>query len=174
MLKRWWRPVPPGTDARPLAELAAGFDRYRHAHPDGGPLEADLVDAARATFADLLAPTQRPVLLHGDLHHGNVLRSDRRGWLAIDPKGLAGDAAYDCAAMLCNPCHLIPAVPDLPRLLMTRAGDLATALDLDWSRVLAWGFAHAVLSEIWHVEDHDAVHGVSLKAAEALRPLVTP
>lgn len=172
VLGRWWRAVPDGLDVRPLAGLTAGFDRYRQAHLEDGPLPASLVDKASTVFTDLLASTERPVLLHGDLHHGNVLRSDRGAWLAIDPKGLAGDAAYDCAAMLCNPHHLIPAEPDLSALLTTRATDLADALGLDRDRVLAWGFAHAVLSEVWSVEDHGGPHGASLLVAEALAPLV--
>lgn len=170
VLQRWWRPVPPGLDARPLAELALGFDRYRAVHGDGGPVPAALVAAAADVWHDMLSTTQEEVLLHGDLHHGNVLRSARQEWLAIDPKGLAGDAVYDCASMLSNPHHVIPAEPDLRRLLTTRAADLAGVLGLDQHRILAWGFAHAVLSEVWSVEDHGATSGVSLLVAQALRP----
>ena len=33
-----------------------------------------LVEEAEGLFADLLASEEEPVLLHGDLHHHNVLR----------------------------------------------------------------------------------------------------
>ena len=34
-------------------------------------------------------------MLHGDLHFGNILRSRREPWLAIDPKGWSGPLAWD-------------------------------------------------------------------------------
>jgi hypothetical protein len=41
-----------------------------------------------ATAASNLLKTQREiVVLHGDMHHGNVLHFGSRGWLAIDPRG---------------------------------------------------------------------------------------
>jgi streptomycin 6-kinase len=43
--------------------------------------------------------TDRCVLLHGDLNPTNVLRSGR-GWLAIDPKPMAGDPAFDGARLV--------------------------------------------------------------------------
>ena len=44
----------------------------------------------------------RHTLVHGDLHHHNVLRS-KRGWLAIDPKPMLGEPEYDVASFLWNP-----------------------------------------------------------------------
>src|SRR6266567_6137524 len=41
------------------------------------------------------ASSAEPVLVHGDLHHDNVLSSARAGWLAIDPKGVAAEPAYE-------------------------------------------------------------------------------
>ena len=39
-----------------------------------------------------LGATQRDVVvLHGDMHHENVLKFSSRGWPAIDPKGLVGE-----------------------------------------------------------------------------------
>lgn len=43
------------------------------------------------------------MLLDGDLHHFNILRAHRQPWLAIDPKGLVGDPAYEVGAFLYNP-----------------------------------------------------------------------
>jgi aminoglycoside/hydroxyurea antibiotic resistance kinase len=42
-------------------------------------------------------------VLHGDLHHGNVLDFGLRGWLAIDPKGLLGERGFDFANIFTNP-----------------------------------------------------------------------
>ncbi len=71
--------------------------------------EADRLGAFHRRGADvaaaLLDDPRDPVVLHGDLHHGNVLDFGERGWLAIDPKGLLGEAAFDYCNLLCNPSH---------------------------------------------------------------------
>ena len=70
---------------------------------------ADRSDAFHRRGADiaagLLDDPRDAVVLHGDLHHGNVLDFGERGWLAIDPKGLLGEAAFDYCNLLCNPSH---------------------------------------------------------------------
>src|SRR5258708_6695691 len=47
---------------------------------DGG-----LLDRAAAIVGALLAGKAPPVVLHGDIHHANVLDGGPRGWRAIDP-----------------------------------------------------------------------------------------
>lgn len=39
-----------------------------------------------AVFAELCDSMGEEVVLHGDLHHENILRSGD-GWVAVDPKG---------------------------------------------------------------------------------------
>lgn len=41
-------------------------------------------------------------LVHGDLHHHNILRAER-GYIAIDPKPYIADREYDVASFLWNP-----------------------------------------------------------------------
>jgi streptomycin 6-kinase len=43
------------------------------------------------------------ILLHGDVHHFNVLKDEKRGWLAIDPKGFIGPRPYEYSSIFCNP-----------------------------------------------------------------------
>lgn len=43
------------------------------------------------------------VVLHGDIHHGNVLDGGERGWRAIDPKGLLGERTFDFVNILLAP-----------------------------------------------------------------------
>ena len=66
-------------------------------------MPARLVEEAEALLAWLVPSQTGPVLLHGDLHHGNVLSARRRPWLAIDPKGVVGERAFDAGALLYNP-----------------------------------------------------------------------
>ena len=68
-------------------------------------------DVARA----LLEQPESEGVLHGDLHHANV-RFSPRGVLAIDPKGLYGERAYEAANLLCNPLGSPGRVHDADRL----------------------------------------------------------
>ena len=60
------------------------------------------MEIAELLFRELLASSEAPVLLHGDLHHFNILSSDRRPWVAIDPKGLSGEPLTKLARCYVN------------------------------------------------------------------------
>ncbi|MBL8060681.1 MAG: hypothetical protein JNK63_08220 [Chthonomonas sp.] len=81
--------------------------------------------------------------LHGDLHHFNLLRSGDE-WLAIDPKGMLGDPAWECAAFLRNPAGKLPSGPELGRLLRRRVEMFSALLLLPPNRIAAWGYLDAV------------------------------
>lgn len=44
----------------------------------------------------------RKLLLHGDLHHYNILRNNQNGYTLIDPKGVIGDSIFDIPRFLLN------------------------------------------------------------------------
>ena len=98
----------------------------------------------------LLADPREPVVLHADIHHGNILDFGAAGWLAIDPWGYAGERAYDYANVLKNPDH---ATRIAPGRLARQARVIAGAACLDLRRLLEWAFAHASLSVAWSIED---------------------
>jgi streptomycin 6-kinase len=99
----------------------------------------------------LLDAQSPPVPLHGDLHHDNILRAESV-WVAIDPKGLLGDPAYDYANSFQNPERAERLVQD-PERIARHAGILAKISGIDRRNLLGWAAAHAVLSGGWHVED---------------------
>lgn len=114
----------------------------------GGSLQPG--SRAAGVFFELCDSMDEPVVLHGDLHHFNVLRADREPWLAIDPKGLVGDRAFEVAAFLRNPA---PRPLDMLRRRLTL---LTEALDLDPGRTRDWCFVEAMLNAAW---SHDAPGG---------------
>ena len=126
-----------------------------------------IVERAAELFEDLCASAPREAVLHGDLHHGNVLRAGADRWLAIDPHGVVGDPGYDGGALLYNPD---PASRDaeLLRLVPARIEQLADGADPD--RVIAWGFVMGVLSEIWSVGADPAARTRALDVATLLLP----
>src|SRR5215212_9669766 len=74
VMRQLWRPVPPEHSFPSVARWAAGLKRLRARFDGGtGPLPAALVVQAESLFAELLGSMAAPVLLHGDLHHENIL-----------------------------------------------------------------------------------------------------
>jgi streptomycin 6-kinase len=160
-------------DAPPPADLATVEDWGADLSNDGaagGPLPLALVSRAAAVFDELCRSQGPRVCLHGDLHHDNVLRDARRGWLAIDPKGVIGERAYECGALLRNPTEDAPRFAD-PAIIDRRVRIICERLGLDRARVIGWCFAQAVLSAVWAMQDGH-VDRRGLVTAEATLPLL--
>jgi streptomycin 6-kinase len=131
-----------------------GFLRLRRRYHGGcGPFPRALLEEAETLFAELSASMAPPVLLHGDLHHDNILATQRQPWLAIDPKGLVGEPAYETGALLRNPLPQLLQYPEPGRILTRRIDQLAEELGLDRVRIRGWGLAQQVLFMWWSVED---------------------
>lgn len=148
------RPAPLVHKFPSVADWGRGFRRHR-ANFDGtsGPLPARLFDEAERLFQDLNASADEPVLLHGDLHQGNIIAARREPWLAIDPKGIVGEHAYEVGALLRNPHEHILSWPNLPRVMGRRIRQLSEELGFDRERVRGWGLSQAILSSIWSCEE---------------------
>lgn len=168
VMRRLWRPVPKEHPFPTLADWSLGIQRYFDAFPRGGPFPRPLIEEGAALFSDLLATSDEPVLLHGDLHHYNILAATRSPWLAIDPKGVIGEPAYEVSWSLLNPGWQIAAAPDLRGLLRHRIALFARGLDMDPDRLRKWGLAQAVLSACWTGEDRDEPPVLAFRVAEAL------
>jgi streptomycin 6-kinase len=100
LLPRLWRPA--GPPFRPLAEEAAHWAETLPASWErtGRPFERKLLDSTLEALGDLSISQNESVLLHQDLHAGNVLRAAREPWLVIDPKPLAGEREFGIAALV--------------------------------------------------------------------------
>ena len=152
-MKALWIPVPDIDLFPTMADWAEEFGQIRNRFRGRFcPLPERTIDRTEALFADLLASEGTRCLLHGDLHHFNVLFDADRGWVAIDPKGVLGEPEYEVGAALRNPFDR----PDLfsdASIVRRRIETFRRELSLDPVRVASWAFAQAVLSAIWSVED---------------------
>ncbi|MBN8190836.1 kinase [Bacillus sp. NTK074B] len=128
-----------------------GIGRLRDRFNGGtGPIPPEFVVKAEALYPELLNTSTDFYLLHGDLHHGNILYSDSSGWTAIDPKGLIGEREYDCIQFMLNEWEKWDAPLELLRY---RTETIASLLSLSYERLLQYGFCHSILSASWSVED---------------------
>jgi streptomycin 6-kinase len=154
VMRQMWRPVPPEHPFPTVFDWGKGFVRLRQHYEGGcGPFPPALFEEAETRFAELSASMAEPVLLHGDLHHENILAAERQPWLAIDPKGLVGEPAYETGALLRNQLPVVLEDSQPGRVMARRVDQLAEELGLDRSRVRSWGLAQAVLSVWWSIED---------------------
>ena len=140
------RPRPRPAQLISLAEWFAPLEPIARAH--GGVL-ALAAAAAQALFAD----PRDLVVLHGDLHHDNVLDGEARGWLAIDPQPLYGERGFDFANLLRNP-DPEPAI--VPGRLARQVDVAVAAARLERTRLLQWVLALAGLSAASAIAEHAA------------------
>jgi streptomycin 6-kinase len=155
----------PGHGFRHIENWGDGFRRAAAAS-----LPSSLVQEAARFYGDLCRTQSRHVLLHGDLHHDNILCDVDGGWLAIDPKGVIGESPFEAGAMLRNPTEDIRYFAS-PVIIDRRIKIMCAAMAWPRDRVLRWCFAQAILSAIWSIEDGDNP-ARGLAVAEAARPLI--
>lgn len=168
IMQQIWRPASDDHPFPTTTTWGEGFARMRRAFDGGsGPFPSALADAAERLYAELDASSAAPVVLHGDLHQDNILAAHRAPWLAIDPKGVVGEPAYEVGALLRNPppWHT---PNELVRIMARRVDLLAEALGFERERIAGWGLAQAVLSAWWSYEDHRHGWEEAIACAEAL------
>lgn len=152
VMRRLWRPL---QSTHPFTHLAiASAERaedIRRTFVDHGrPFEAQLAEVGASAFERLGSFGADEVLLHGDFHPANVLRARREPWLAVDPKPLVGDPAFDTAQLLLN-------FRGRNWPMISTVAELAMILELDRDRVWDWAFARAVEEITWSMEDGGAI-----------------
>jgi streptomycin 6-kinase len=153
---------------RPVDRLAPEFAQFRDGAKDFIP--PSYVDRAEALFMELCATQRNVRLLHGDLHHANVLFDRKSGWTVIDPWGVVGEIEFEIGAALRNPID-VPSLLAEPDTLERRLRIYETTLNLNAQRALQWAFATAVLAILW---PFDPKTGLDLRApfAVAARSMV--
>ena len=141
-----------GTVTAEWADLTA--ERMARIRPGYDP---GLVAEGVGLLRQLPGSADRAVLLHGDFNPGNILSAYDGGWVAIDPKPMIGDRAYD-------PWPLLEQVddpfahPDPVSVLRDRIQLLAGELSLAAERIVLWSVARRVETALWAAH-HDNVAG---------------
>ncbi len=121
---------------------------------------------ARQLVDILLKTTTEEVLLHGDLHHDNILANSteyehraqigtnhKQNWVLIDPKCVIGERAYEVAAFIRNPIPELLTLENCQNIIADRISSFSDILKLPRKRILDWCFVQAVLAWAWALED---------------------
>jgi streptomycin 6-kinase len=169
IMEQLWRPVSREHPFLTVADWGQAFRRHRAEHVGtAGPLPAAIFERGEQLYHELDASTTRRVLLHGDLHQGNILSATREPWLAIDPKGIVGDPAFETGPLLLNLWQDLYPVSDPALILSRRVEWLADDLALERERVRLWGIARLVLSAVWSAENNGSGWKHAIELAELL------
>jgi streptomycin 6-kinase len=145
-----------------LRDWAEGFTR-RRAHTVHRRLPQRLLDRGEGIFRELSASQGKQFLLHGDLHHANILADQGNGWLVIDPKGVVGESAFETAAAIRNPAEFYPFQLDAG-FMSRRVAIFAERLAVERERILGWFIGQTVLSACWLIEDGEGEEAVARTA----------
>ncbi|EIM31247.1 streptomycin 6-kinase [Microvirga lotononidis] len=148
---------------RDLIPLAIWF---RDLEPAAATHGGILVHCAEAACT-LLAKPREVGVLHGDLHHDNVLDFGARGWVAIDPKRLVGERGFDFANIFTNPDLADPTHPvaTMPGRFARRLELVTSAAGLEQRRLLRWILAWTGLSAVWFLGDGNPLAAIDLEVA---------
>jgi streptomycin 6-kinase len=158
ILRRILRPVPDLPDR--LIRLGDWFDNLKRA--EGTEFPWNLAEKALQLYEHNSRDTDNIFLLHGDLHHDNILSATREPFLAIDPKGIIGHIGYDIGVFLNNHVDWLEWDTRLEGRIDRAVAEFAKAFQLDEQVVREWAFCQLILSRWWMFDEMPGMYGSEL------------
>jgi streptomycin 6-kinase len=149
MMRKIWRKAPAGHSFPRVEKWMRGLERGAKAN-----IEIDFFLKAHQYFTELSNSSNQKLLLHGDLHHENILSALREPFLAIDPKGLVGDAGYEIGVFLNNQARWLSDDANRREKLERNVRQFAEAFQIKPLELKKWAFAQAILSAWWTFEEN--------------------
>jgi len=173
LMRAFWQPLPAKHSFRPTAYEIEGFGRLRKTHNGTtGPLPEKWVVRTEKLYEELMATSTETVVLHGDLHHYNILSAECEPWLIIDPKGYFGDPGYDVGAFLANYPEESCGGKDQDEIDVSRINIMIEELGIPRDRVIKWGIVLACIWARWSSDTPEEKWREDIRRAEALDGLL--
>ncbi len=133
-------------------QLSDWFDELKNVRPhfEGGtgPFPKDIFERVESSLPELFADKDVK-LIHGDFHHFNILKSEERGWLVIDPKGVIGPAGYEIGPLMINPWGSLSDWTSFKVQTKRRIDIIKERMGWEREKIIQWALSHAVLSAWW-------------------------
>ena len=145
--------------------LLRAFREFRES-PNHDVEYLEYIELAESLYSKLCSDHPRKYLLHGDLHHENILLDEERGWIAIDPKGVIGPRLMECGRYLHNVMQdEIPGISDIDdagdsqllEIFETRFKTFSEMLRADYWDIVASAYIDLVLSSCWSINSGQVV-----------------
>ena len=167
VMSKLWHPISEGGDKWKTTK--EWFERLEKPLNLPADFPMKLINQAKIIAKELHSDMGEPVLLHGDLHHFNILSATRKPWLAIDPKGVIGERVYETGAFLRNPIPVIATSAHIKKIMTKRIEILSEALGFDKRKIKSWGFAQSVLAAVWSLDANSTDYRSFLVCANAMK-----
>ena len=154
-------------EARQLTTTIPARQRSLH-----DPVPGQWIALAVRLAADLAEDPAR-LLVHTDLHYGNILASKRPGqpWVAIDPRAAVGAPERSVADLLWTRADELPD----PQAITGLLGIIVENGNLDQAKATAWGFVRTIDYWLWGLENGLTVDPVRCqRIASALAQAAAP
>lgn len=165
VMRTLWRPAPENHPFAAMSEFEGGVEWLRVCSANkASPIPGRLASRAEGLLREFVASQAEPVLLHGDLHHYNILSAERVPWLAVDPKGVVGDPAYDVGPFLYNRLF---ETGNPVSVLRRRVDQMSEELGFERDRIVGAAIPRAVLAA-WPYGSTGEPWGDALRCAELL------
>jgi streptomycin 6-kinase len=173
LMTRLTIPPPEGHRFVNVSDWFRFFDEIETEYdPEAYGLPREMIRTAREFSNELLATMEGEWLLHGDLHHFNILFDEERGWTAIDPKGVIGDKAFQPARFLGNPYPHLLSSADPEADTRERVAIFSEVLELDVRRVLRWGYVDRIVSSCWSIAEDGEKPEFSITCAQIMAKIL--
>lgn len=139
-------------------QLSDWFDELKAVRPSfeggTGPFPKEIFELVESFLPELFADKDVK-LIHGDFHHFNILKSEERGWLVIDPKGVIGPAGYEIGPLMINPWGSLSDWTSFKVQTERRIDILKERMGWEREQIIQWALSHAVLSAWWDYPNLD-------------------
>ncbi|WP_137789369.1 aminoglycoside phosphotransferase family protein [Bacillus sp. E(2018)] len=148
VMKKLMVPAPVDSNLPTVLDRKNSLKRIYQNYNSYLPVSKATIEEALFITEGLNTSIEKTYLLHGDLHHYNIL-ANGDSWTAIDPKGLIGDREYEVVQYLLNK------LPEqrMEEITEKRIEIFVDVLNLNKERVLLRAYSHAVLATCWTIED---------------------
>lgn len=162
ILNRLLKETPENCDFQQLEEWFNNF--FSRAEKTIFPRE--FTSKAREFFEQLNSASTQKFLIHGDLHHENILSAQREPFLAIDPKGIVGTIGYEISIFLNNHALWLASDANCLEKLNKSVHSFSKAFEIEPENLCRWAFTQMVLSAWWTFEDNEKDWKIAINRAE--------
>lgn len=149
VMRKVMRKPPNKTGVKQLEDWFRCFEKAENTNFDN-----KFAAKARNFFERLNSASKQKFLIHGDLHHENILSAQREPFMAIDPKGVVSDIGYEIAVFLNNHLVWLSAEKDFREKLNDAVQRFSEAFEIKPQDLKNWAFAQMVLSAWWTFEEN--------------------